>query len=485
MIGKILRESTIYGIVGALSAFTGTFVTPIYTRMFDPSDYAILDFLIASLVILTIISGAWIDAGLARNYYLAKESDEIDALISTGIILSVISIAAFVVLSIATYLIFLEGFANTNWSTILPLLVILLPRRLHVFALQIFRLGHDPKNFLIIAIGQIIVSTSLSIWFGILWGFVGVLWAYAVGRFIFAIVGLFILRSQVKFHFDFRMAKQALVFGIPLLPAFLSQWVQNYAGRIILIATVTLTQVSHFSLALKIASFASIFLLAFNQAWIPYYNEMLDRPEGGQQFPRMLNYYLIGMLFVAIGISAFSNILVQLFGTIEYLPAVPLITFIAMGIIWDGSLKIIDAGISKVRKTQWTGYAVLIGWLVYLVTSMTLVSWYGPIAIAMSYLVGTSMTALLILYFAQKLCPMPYNKTIICGTFIASWVISFSNIFIFSKFESSNVRDLTPAMISLSFGLAVWLLLVWRFIQTEDIDSIKEMAVSYLQKQKR
>lgn len=99
--GKLFRQMSIYGVGGLLTKFVQFLLLPIYTRVFDPSEYGILEIVYWVGNLLTIVFGLMIRSGYIRQYYAFSKASERRALFNSAL--------WFIILS-SVFLVFLVEF---------------------------------------------------------------------------------------------------------------------------------------------------------------------------------------------------------------------------------------------------------------------------------------------------------------------------------------------------------------------------------------
>src|SRR5690606_14334632 len=79
----LVSDSLIYGISGILTRFIGVFLTPIYTRVYSPSDYGIIGVLTNGYFLISIILVLALDNSTARWFYDTEITKERKIIINT------------------------------------------------------------------------------------------------------------------------------------------------------------------------------------------------------------------------------------------------------------------------------------------------------------------------------------------------------------------------------------------------------------------
>lgn len=103
MLGKLIKESLIYGLSRYIGKFISVFLLPLYTAVLIPEDYGILD-LLGTITIVSsflIISGT--DTALGYYYYRKEHFHERAVMVSSSLWIRIIfSVIAFGIILIGS-----------------------------------------------------------------------------------------------------------------------------------------------------------------------------------------------------------------------------------------------------------------------------------------------------------------------------------------------------------------------------------------------
>jgi len=414
LIKDLLRDLVTYGTTGAGSRFVSILLVPIYTRVFGSGEYGLLDLLTATSAILILLSGMQIDSGVARSYYKAREVGQDKELIGTGLFLYLSAVAIWTVLSALTFRIWFYAYAGITWAYVVPLLATLLPTQVLGLWLLLMRFQRRPRFFAYLSAGDILTSGLLGVIsvVGFGWGIPGVLWGIFASKLVWATMGMKMLPGSFRLVWKSSYAREILTYGVPIVPSVVTKWAQNYASRFVLVVTLTLADVGIFSLAVKIASLVGLVDTAFRLAWDPYAVELMGKPGSEKTYARMLDFYLVAMFGLCATAGALGWLAVRIVAPDAYISAGRFVGFIAMGLLWNGSLQILALGISIQRKTYWGILGFVTGAIVNVVVLYATARQWGLVTAGVAYLLGTITTAMVILYISQHHYHIPYRYSV-------------------------------------------------------------------------
>jgi O-antigen/teichoic acid export membrane protein len=427
LIRALLKDSIIYGLAEAGSRFAAVLLMPIYTRVFDPAQYGLLDLLTVTSTALVLLSGMQIDSGVARSYFEAKKIGRDKELVGTGLILYVLSIMSWGALSAVGFYTWFYGYGNVTWVHALPLLLILGPSQVLGLWLLLLRLERQRYSFALFSIGDIVTSALFSVLSVVIfqWDVLGVLWSLFTSKLLWALIGLKLLAGRFRIIWHGGYATEILTYGVPIVPSVLTRWGQNYANRFVLVAMLTMVEVGIFTVAVKVAMAVFLVDTAFRLAWTPYSLELMGKSGSKEKYARTLEFYLVGMLGVCAVVGALGWCMVKVLSADAYLPAGRLVGFIAMGFLWNGSFQILAIGINIVRKTYLGVVGFTIGGIVNVAGLWITVSQWGLMTGAITYLLGAITTALVTLIISQYHYRIPYRYPVIALVLVSSLLLPF------------------------------------------------------------
>ena len=80
---EIVKDTFWYGISGTLARGLSIFLVPIYTKIFSPGDYGVIQGITIFISALSLFSNFQLHGGLFRYYYQYKEKNRLEELFST------------------------------------------------------------------------------------------------------------------------------------------------------------------------------------------------------------------------------------------------------------------------------------------------------------------------------------------------------------------------------------------------------------------
>lgn len=412
------KDSVVYGFGNAILKILALLTAPIFTRVFLPADYGIINLITSITYFLSLLLIFGMDAATSVSYY--QYGKEKKTIVSTafwflaiwGVVL--VGLASlfsrqFSHLSFHTnsyYLLFLIAFATAFFTLLVS------------FAKLIFRLEFQAKTFAFIAIFQAIISTALMIILVVVlkYGLAGYLGGTLIGTFASFILafGCILYRKTIIFKFNLTRLKEMLAYGVMMVPTALSFYVFDLSDRYFINHYWNLTELGLYSIAINIASLLTFFSIALGQAWTPYILKLYyDKKKVFNQFvPRIFIYYLVLFFSLAIFVTIFGQEILRIFTTPRYYDSFRAIGPMAIAFTFGATLQITVLGMTIARKTKFMAFYAGLTALINIGLNFLLIPKFGMVGAAWATAISYFFLTVSYLFTSQKFIyiKLPWQK---------------------------------------------------------------------------
>jgi O-antigen/teichoic acid export membrane protein len=351
-LAKLFRNAAVYGFGRILGKVISFLLIPFYTFYFSTAEYGVMEILNLAAMIAAVVLAPGLSTAVMRFYYDTESEDERKAVISTGLITTLlvggaVTALAFllpqwisqVLLGTSRYRLLIQllavGFfftfsADIGW-------VYLRGRQrstLYTFLTQAFLVSSVLLNLFFVAVLKL--------------GVAGCFWANAAaGGAIWAIL-LFLTFRDVGLRFSARKLMSLLRFGAPLFTVWMAAFVLNYSDRFFLQRFWGIEVVGIYAVGYKFAYILSLLAIQpFQLMWEPQSYEISKRDDATGLFSRIFLLYAAGLIslafFLSLGIREVFEIMVGARFSAGYV-FVPLLAFAyaiqGMGLFFEAGLLI-------------------------------------------------------------------------------------------------------------------------------------------------
>src|SRR5688572_17298786 len=230
----LIKDSALYGIAGIISRMITIFLVPVYTRIFHPSDYGLLNLVNTTFFLVGLLSICALDNAAARWFYDFTTVDDKKKIFSSWFWFQLALSLLFGLLLLISVTLFADYVFNTPLYQLKVIWVLacctLLSNILPTIIWNWYRLQRRPVATMVYSLSQSLFTISLTVLFVVYlkWHLAGVFAALVISNGIFSIIALFELKGWLfpKF-FDKILLKNMLRFSIPTVPAAIAYWLIN------------------------------------------------------------------------------------------------------------------------------------------------------------------------------------------------------------------------------------------------------------------
>jgi O-antigen/teichoic acid export membrane protein len=413
-IGRLAKQSLVYGIGGIVSRFVALFLLRVYTHFLPPKSYGAVALILATEAVMVILLRAGIQNAFFRFYYLTSDPIKRRTVVRTsfwytmtaatiGLALGLIfapQIASFLGLQagqinlVRAGSVFLWGDMNYQQQT------------------AIFRAEQRSISYAIASVSNVIITIcgTLLLVVGLHKGAIGLIVGNFTGTLCVYTVLLAYRARLLGFEFDRRLYLAMEHFGLPLLPSALALWATKFSDRFFVNHYLGQTQVGVYSFGVMIASALVLVITAFQLAWPAFAYSIDDDDEARRTYAYVLTYFLYFMTWAAVALSLLAPFLAHvLAGKPSFYPGARFVPLLAFGSVIFAGYSVVVISIGRIRKTGANWIITGLGALADVGLNILLIPRVGAIGAAWSLLGAYGAMFIGMSWHAQRLFPVPYQ----------------------------------------------------------------------------
>jgi O-antigen/teichoic acid export membrane protein len=424
---ELSKDTAVYGISTMLGRFLGFLLFPIYTNVFNPTEYGYFTLVYAYLGFLNVVYIYGMDAAFMKYTSLAKGEAKKDTF-STPYIFVVGSTLIFSILFYTLLSPISKGInLPIEYSNLLIYVIfILLFDTLALIPFNSLRLERKTQKFAVIKITNIVINLSLNIILILVFDYgIEAIFISNLVASVFSFVALLPeISKKLKLQIDLIVLKKMLWFGVPYLAAaFSSMFVQVIDVPIVEYLTDTAT-LGIYRANYKLGIFMMLFVQMFNFAWQPFFLENAKEKNAKELFSKVFTLFLICSALIWAFLSLFVEDLVQieiagrtLLGA-KYMDGLSIIPVILLAYLFNGLYMNFTAGIYIEEKTKYFPLVTISGALVNIIVNFTLIPTMGIMGAAWATLASYMVMAGGLFIVSQKFYKIDYEYAKILKIFI-------------------------------------------------------------------
>lgn len=431
---KFLNQSFVYFVVSVFTALGGFVSFPIWTRILNPEEYGIYNLFIVSVGLMTTFSKGGLQKSVVRyfsEFDAGKRNQPISVYYSTHIIGAVASGFLFSLVFLLFVTFFDTDFeTGADTGTLLLLLgVIVIAQSLNSVLISFLRVEQKVKGFAALSFinrygiiaSCIVFAVVLDL--GLLGLFVGQAVMECAVSLGFAAVLLW-QRKLVPGHFSLKFFREALSFGLPLIPAESARWILSYMDRFLIQIFLGAAAVGYYSAGYNMTLYLSILLAApFNLAIIPMYLDLWEKQGEAKTrafLETVFDYYLMVALPLIAAFCLMGRELIALLASAKYAEAYVILPYIVVPLILNSAYSVYGAGLLIYKKTRLVMYYTLLAGGLNFVLNVLLIPRLGMVGAAVATLLAFTLLIGLTAYSAFKYLKIGIRLKSIAGYLAAS-----------------------------------------------------------------
>lgn len=464
---RAFSQGSLYTLFQALGTAVSLISFPILTRILSVEEYGNLALFNATVSILMSVAKCGITTSFIRSYAAVEtgDDDRQRQLYSSAFGASVVmGLGIAVVYTIVIF--FLGDYFGRALTAVLLIagLPILIGDLRDLFS-AFLRAQEKVLTLSLVGLVMRVGSVTTGIFACVI--LLGGLTGYIVGVIVFeaAIVLLLGLHFARRGLFSLRLvspsvARQLLIFGMPLLLFELSSLVNDYADRFLIRHFLGSAQVGIYSVGYNFAMYVQGMITApLWMAIFPIYTKIWESegPAKTSEFLDVfLNYYLALAILIIIGVSVTSRELITLLATPKFAAAASVTPFVIASVMLYGTTHITAAGFYLVKRTKTIALLTLSCALINILINLVLIPAYGILGAAYATVASYFILTVLITFFSRDLLrvkwPLRSLAVYVGAAMVSAFLaihIEHQNLFI-SLLLKSSVTTASYAMIVLS-----------------------------------
>lgn len=416
---ELLRGSAIYLVASVINAIIPFLLLPILTRYLSPAEYGEVAMFLVWISLIGALCGLSVHGAANRKYFDINENfEELAKYIFMCFVILFVSslIILALVFSFAPYLSEILGI-SAFWLIVgVPVAALGFVNNLRLGQWQVskqaFRYG-------VYQVSQSLLNVTLTLFLVVLLylGASGRILGISITLLIFALIaiGLLFKDRLIKIAWRPDMAKDALRFGVPLIPHIIGMFLLNTVDRAVISAKLGIDQAGIYMVAIQLSMAASIVLDAVNKTFVPWLYERLKRNKYSENLMIVkvtYAYYLLLGFGVLLGFAIAGDILLLIVGS-DYADAAALIGWIILAKAFHGGYLMVTNYLFYSKNTGILSIITIFCGLLNVALLFVLISYAGLIGAAWAYCISKFVQWVLTWLVANQKVSMPWFKVFV------------------------------------------------------------------------
>ncbi len=409
---SLVRTSGIYTISGFINAAIPLLLLPILTRRLTPTDYGIVAMFQLAVSVVYPFIGINLEGAIQRRYY-DKDKSDFASYIGTCLTLF---FGSFIIVAFVFYLFNDQIVKSTQIQDvwIKYILIVAACQFITSVVLVIFQVKVQPFKYGILQISQSLINISLTIVFVVILNksWEGRLEAQIFSGILVAFISLLILYrlKLIKVSPNWNDAKNAMRFGLPLIPHAIGGMLFSAIDRFFLTNLLGLNHTGNYTVAFQLGSIISLFTVSFNNAFVPWLFENLNKEEieVKKKIVRFTYSYFVILAVGALLLIWIFPSIISIFVGDRFNSVNTYSVFIVFGFVFQGMYFMVTNYINFVHKTYLQAALTISVGLIKIPITYFSILWFGAIGASISFCLSFFIFFLSTWILSAKIYPMPW-----------------------------------------------------------------------------
>lgn len=427
---RLIKNTGMIAIGNISTKLVSFFLLPLYTALLSTSEYGTFDYILSIATFCVPFVSVLMDESIFRFLIDCKKQEEKEKVISTALVIVLIGMVCFTLVGIPV----MQGlhYHYTYYATIYILLNVMSG----MISAILRGIGRTDQyalfNFLL---GSIQVTLNVVFIAAFRMGVGGMLMASILTQFFVSTI--FIFRIRLWRYFDFRivnsqMAKDMIVYSLPLIPNKVSWSIINLSDRIVLMNWVGSEATGLYAVSYKFPNLMDTVYGFFYQSWKESSARVMGDDSQNDFYNAVYEYLKNFMYALVLGMSAFMPLIFRIMINKNYYEALFYVPILLLATYFANISGFYGGIFTAYKDTKIMGITTLTAAILNLTINLLMIHKFGIYAAAISTLVANFLIYLYRRWKVSKYIELNEDRreTVIA---IASTIV------IFALFYSKNL----------------------------------------------
>ncbi|MDP2240450.1 MAG: oligosaccharide flippase family protein [Burkholderiales bacterium] len=412
----LMKSAGIYTGSNIVTAAIPFLLLPILTRVLSPADYGIVAMFGIMVSIFSAFTGLGAQGALEVRYF---EQERIDLpRYAASCLLILMASTAMVLLCTFLSKGILESMSGVPGDWLMIAVLVAAMQFVVLARLLLWQVSKQAWKYGAMQIGQSGLNAGLSLWLVLV---IGLAWeGRTLGIVIASAIVMVIAAASlwrdgwIRSPISLEYIKDALRFGVPLIPHMLGGLLIAAVDRIMVTNILGVSQTGIYTVAMQIGMVLSLLTGAFNRAYAPWLFEHLKNRDGAQkiQIVRYTYLYFLLLIVMALSLGLLAPAILSVLVGEAFRTGAEVVIYVAAGFAFGGMYFMVTNYVFLAGATARLAIITLTSGVINVVATYLLISKFGLAGAGYGFMGSQAVLFLGTWYLANKVWPMPWKKAL-------------------------------------------------------------------------
>jgi O-antigen/teichoic acid export membrane protein len=421
---ELLRHSAIYGLGSIVARIIGVLLLPLYTRYLSPSDYGLIETLVALSAVLTAVVAQGMKSAFFRFYFDSAEPERRLLVIRTAFwyVLAASTSVSVLGIVLAPQVSWVLFGTHDHGNLVIAAFIGLWSALNYEQLTSLFRVEQRSSAYVVATLANVGITIAATVVLVVVFdkGPIGVLVGNFTGTLIVYGALLLYSRHALGLQFDRKLYRAMNRFGLPLVPSAVALWLTNFSDRFFLIKLTDAHEVGLYSIGVRVASALVLLLTAFRLAWPAFAYSIDEDREAQRTYSFVLTYVVYVCCWIALALGLLAPWIVKLITTKPFYPAQNVVAPLAFGVAAFGGYVVVQIGTGRSRQTRSNWLVTGVAAALNVALNFALIPPYGRMGAAIATVAAYTLLFVAMAWRAQRVFPVAYQWRRVATLAVAS-----------------------------------------------------------------
>lgn len=408
----LIKSTGIYTITNIINAAIPFILLPVLTRNLSPSEYGLVSMFTVLVSLVSPFIGMSVQSAITRQYYKKNRVDFSAYIYNCLLVLLVSMVVVFLVFYFLSDVIY----KYTKFPKELLWTIILFSASSFVIniRLSVWQVEKQSTKYGFFNISQSLTNVLLSLFLVIVLSlsWEGRVFGQLFARMLFALFAIFsLIKNQLisKKH-NKEYIKHSLSVGSPLILHTLSGSILNITDRVFITNMVGLSIMGIYSVGYQIGSIVNLLAISFNNAYVPWLYEKLNKNSTSENklIVKVTYLYNITILIFSMLLGILSSLFIGWFLGNDYSSAGSFVVWITVGYAFNGMYFMVVNYLFYVEKTNELATVTFLTSILNVILNYYFIKAFGAVGAAQATAITFFVKFIFVWIVSSKVYKMPW-----------------------------------------------------------------------------